>query len=67
MTTLVSKPVRRKVRIAGMPHGIRPDLVIALYPGGIIGLREVGRRREYQVAAGVRYARLVGQEARRAR
>lgn len=65
MTTLASKPVRRKVRVAGMPHGIKPDLVIVLYPNGIIGLREARRRREYQVTVGSLYARLVAQEAKR--
>ena len=63
MTTLTSKPVRRKVRVKA-PHGVNPELVITLYPGGIIGLREAGRRREYHVAAGSLYARLVTQEAR---
>lgn len=59
--TALTKPVKRSTP-ARVPHGITPILVIMLYPGGMIGLRELGRRREYQVEAGALYARLVQAE-----
>lgn len=52
MTSLASKPIRRKVQINGLPYGIKPHLIISLYPGGIL-------------AAGTLYARLVASEAKR--
>lgn len=61
--TVLKKPVRRFARCA-TPHGVKDELAITLYPGGIIGIREKGRRREVQVSAGVLYARLLMEEAR---
>jgi len=43
MTTL-TKPVTRKACTTPAAHGVRPELVISLHPGGIIGIREAGRR-----------------------
>jgi hypothetical protein len=43
MTTL-TKPVTRKAYTQPAAHGVRPELVISLHPGGIIAIREVGRR-----------------------
>ena len=57
--TAATKPVRRKVRSAHVPHGVNPDIVVTIYPGAIIGLREARRRREYKVEVGALYARLV--------
>lgn len=37
-----TKPVRRKIR-ARVPHGVKPCLVVTLYPAGVLGLRELGR------------------------
>ena len=64
MTTL-RKPVSRSAR-CHVPHGINPTIVITLYPGGLIGLRESGRRKgsEQQVEAGALYAQLVARAAR---
>ncbi len=59
--TTIKKPVRRFATCA-VPHGIKADLAITLYPGGVIGLREKGRRREVQIAAGVLYAKLLAAE-----
>ena len=46
MTTELKKPVKRKtldrVRNGGKPR----RLIVTLYPGGYIGLREEGRRKE---------------------
>ena len=62
--TRLAKPVTRTAMCA-VPHGVNPTLVITLYPGGVIGLRESRRRKEYTVAAGTLYAQLVGAEVRR--
>jgi hypothetical protein len=59
----LARPVRRRVRCV-VPHGVNPELVITLYPGGLIGLREHRRRRELHIAAGALYARLLAAEAR---
>ena len=59
----LSRPVRRTTTSGPVPHGVKSEMVITLYPGGLIGLRELGRRREYTISAGVLYARLVGAEA----
>jgi hypothetical protein len=56
--TQLQKPVTRRTAVQ-VPHGIRPVLAVTLYPGGILSLREHGRRREYQVNLGTLYARLV--------
>lgn len=65
MTKLV-KPVKRTATCQ-VPHGVNPSLVITLHPGGVIGLRESRRRREYLIAAGRLYAQLVAAEARQKR
>ena len=57
--TAATRPVRRKVRSAHIPHGVNPDIVVTIYPGAVIGLREARRRREYKVEVGALYARLV--------
>lgn len=62
--TDLRKPVRRVARNCKVPHGMSPDIVVSLYPGGIIGLREARRRKEYQVAAVAVYTRLVLAEMR---
>jgi hypothetical protein len=47
--TDLTKPVRRVARNVIHTHGIRPDVVVTLYPGGVLGLREHGRRKEYSI------------------
>jgi hypothetical protein len=54
--TELKRPVRRTVTVR-VPHGINPRLVITLYPEGLIGIRESGRRLEVKLAAAVLYAR----------
>lgn len=49
--TDLTKPVRRVARGVIRTHGLRPSVVITLYPGGVIGIREHGRRKEYQIPA----------------
>ena len=53
-------PVSRRTR-ASVPHGVKPEIVITLYPGGTIGLRESGRRKsaEYCLDVGTLYVRAV--------
>lgn len=59
MTNLL-KPISRRTR-AAVPHGVKPELVVTLYPGGTIGLRESGRRKsaEYCLDIGALYVRAV--------
>lgn len=54
--TRLTKPVKRTTGWAA-PYGVKPEVVITLYPGGRIGLRELGRRKEVQVSAAVIYTR----------
>ena len=64
--TDLKKPVRRSTH-AVVPYGVSPRIVVTLYPGGFIGLREHKRRREYQLGLGSLYVQAVGAEARRER
>lgn len=36
----LNKPVRRVASVREMPHGFRNRLIVTLYPGGIISVRE---------------------------
>lgn len=58
--TDLNKAVTRRTR-ANVPHGVKPEIVVTLYPGGTIGLRESGRRRsaEYCLDIGKLYVRAV--------
>lgn len=56
-------PTRRVVR-ARVPHGVKPEIVVSVYPGGEIGLREQGRRDEYKLDAGVLYVNALLSTAR---
>lgn len=44
--TALTKPVRRKVSLGGRP------VVVTLYPSGVVGVRELRRRREHLVPLG---------------
>jgi hypothetical protein len=48
MTTL-QKPIARKTMTQPAAWGVRAELVIALHPGGIISIREAGRRAKSEV------------------
>lgn len=61
--TSLSKPVRRSTPWRA-PHGVAPVVVITLYPGGIIGLREQRRRKEVKVEAATIYTRALLAEQR---
>lgn len=65
--TDLRKPVRRIGRgIAS--HGFSPDLAITLYPGGVLGIRELRRRKEYRVLiAGILERAVVAEVAARAK
>ena len=56
-----AKKVVRKTR-ARVPHGVKDQIVITLYPGGLIGLREHRRRKEYTLEVGALYLRAVRAE-----
>jgi hypothetical protein len=65
--TKLKKRVARQVECGVVPHGVATIIAVALYPGGVIGLREHRRRREYMVEVGPLYARLVAAAARKRR
>ena len=58
MTELKSKVVRKTE--ADVPHGVNPNLIITLYPRGVIGLREHRRpaHTEKKTTAGELYREL---------
>lgn len=64
--TSSDKPTRRRVT-ARVPHGVTPQLIVTIYPGGIIGLRENRRRKEYQLDCGTLYVAAIRAELRRGR
>ena len=43
--------------VAGMPHGFKDRLVITLYPGAVLGVRESGCHTELHLNIGEWYAR----------
>lgn len=49
MTTLKSKPVSRTVAIRRPSSAYKDALVVTIYPGGILGLRERGRRLDSEI------------------
>jgi hypothetical protein len=57
------KPTKRAVS-ARVPHGVKDTLVVAVYPGGMIGLRELGRRKEYTLEVGTLYVSAIRAEIR---
>jgi hypothetical protein len=46
--TSLTKEVTRKTR-ASVPHGVKSEIVVTMYPGGTLGLRESGRRKKTEV------------------
>jgi hypothetical protein len=64
--TDLTKAVRRTSAWPA-PHGVAPRVVISLYPGAIIGLREYRRRKEIKLAASTLYAQALLAERRAAR
>ena len=66
MTTL-SKPLTRSITHPHMPHGYRDRLVISIYPGGFIEVRESRRRQSVRLDVGILYVteliRRAGEEA----
>ncbi len=65
--TRATRPVRRQVDRHDLPE--RP-LIVTIYPSGLLGLREKGRRREFLVPAGQVYlwaAKAEADDARRRR
>lgn len=57
-------PTRRIANVR-VPHGVTPSLVISVYPGGQIGLRELGRRDEYKLDAGTLYVQVMLNSSRK--
>lgn len=42
--TALNKPITRKAYTRPAAYGVRAELVISLHPGGVVGIREAGRR-----------------------
>ncbi len=59
--TVLKKPVSRRTE-SRVSHAIAA-LVITLYPGGLIGIREARRRKEVKLDAGQLYLAALAQEA----
>jgi hypothetical protein len=64
--TRLAKPLKRRTTWVG-PWGVTQEVVITLYPGGVIGLREARRRKEVQLNAATLYVNALLAEARAAR
>ena len=47
--TALTKPVTRKAHTSPAAYGVRSELIISMHPGGIIGIRECGRRSKTEV------------------
>ena len=63
--TRLHKPVKRTIALQPKGGGMRLEVIITLYPGGIIGLRDKGRRREYTLPLTTVYYLAAQAEARR--
>ncbi len=57
MTTLEPNGLVRRKTLASVIHGVNPNLVITLYPRGVIGIRELRRRKEFCFDAGTLYVK----------
>lgn len=66
MATRLTKPVRRCTGWTA-PYGVATDVIITLYPGGVIGLREARRRKEVQLNAATLYTQALLAERRKAK
>lgn len=67
MTTLVTKPLRRRVTVRPAGHLYKPALVVTLHPGGVLELREPHHRAGVRLDLGRLYAQAMIAEARTAR
>jgi len=54
--TELTKPVRRVAQVRQMPHGFRDRLVITLFPGGIVSVRETRHKESIEFDLGKLYA-----------
>lgn len=59
MTTLATKPVRRRTAASVFSSGSRRPVIVTIYPDGLIGLRLHKQRREEVVPADVVYREAV--------
>lgn len=61
--TFEDKPTYRIVG-ARVPHGVNPEIVVSIQAGGYIGLREKGRRKQYDLCVGELYVNAIISEIR---
>lgn len=65
MTSIDNSKVVRRKTLASVIHGVNPNLVITLYPRGVIGIRELRRRKEFCFDAGTLYVRALVNDSRK--
>ena len=63
--TRLHKAVKRTVALVPRGGGSRLEVVVTLYPGGVIGLRDKGRRKEYTLPLSTVYYLAAEAEARK--
>jgi hypothetical protein len=63
--TPLKKPVRRLATVdpSTVPFNVNPNLIVSLYPGGVLGIRESRHRKEHYVHVGVILERLMVEAA----
>lgn len=54
--TNLKKPISRVTEVRQMPNGFRDRLVITLFPGGIVSVREVRHKQSVEFDLGKLYA-----------
>ena len=54
----------KRVVTTHAPHGVRPNIVVSIHPNGMIGLRELGRRKEYELDIAALYVAALRAEIR---
>jgi len=62
--TSLHKPVKRTLDLPLKGSSRTRAIIVTLYPGGVIGLRDKGRRREYTLPLTTVYALAAEAEAR---
>jgi hypothetical protein len=55
--TKLQKPLCRTTEARRMPHGFKSTLVLTIYPGAVVEVRESGRRSGLRFDLGELYAR----------
>ena len=54
----------KRVVTTHAPFGVRPNIVVSVHPNGMLGLRELGRRKEYELDIAALYVSALRAEVR---